>query len=51
MKSTFQRLLPHVDTHVDSSKSSEIELKKSKRKRKATSFGDDFHFFRIENDP
>ena len=51
MKSIFQRLLPHVDIHVDPFESSEIELRRSKRERKATNFGDDFHVFVIDNDP
>ena len=51
IKFIFQRLLPHVDTNVDPSESSEIELRRSKRERKATSFSDVFHVFIVENDP
>ena len=51
MKSTFQRSLHYVDTCVDPPENSEIELRRSKSENKATSIGDDFHIFLVENDP
>ena len=36
---------------IDSSQPSEPELRRSKRERKGTSFGDDFYTFLVDDDP
>ncbi|KAJ0041960.1 hypothetical protein Pint_17978 [Pistacia integerrima] len=42
---------PQHDTHQNSSKSSKLEIRRSKRVRKAKSFGDDYYVFLVKNDP
>ena len=44
-------MIPHIDTCVNPPESSNIELRRSKRVRKATNFGNEFHVFLVENDP
>ena len=41
----------HVPTSVDDMESSHDELRRSKRRRKEVSFGDDFYTYLIENEP
>ena len=41
----------HVPTSVDDVESSHDELRRSKRRRKEVSFGDDFYTYLIENEP
>ena len=41
----------HVSTSVDDIESSHDELRRSKRRRKEVSFGDDFYTYLIENEP
>ena len=41
----------HVPTSVDDMESSHDELRRSKRRRKDVSFGDDFYTYLIENEP
>ena len=43
--------LPQVDLQSNSLESSDIELRRSKRIRKATDFGGDFYVFLTESDP
>ena len=51
MKIDIEKNLSHIDTCVNPLESSNIELRRSKRVRKATNFGNDFHVFLVDNDP
>lgn len=50
-KTSIKKQLSYTESTIDSFESSSVEPRKDTRMRKATSFGDDFYVFLVENDP